>query len=260
MSILTGVGSLVDEWLQIEPKGKPPYYRHRTAALDLSRRQAPITRTQDFLEASYARIGDNWRAAAEAGASNPSRENWRWKRHLELSPRNTSAEVGLERAIVAACGDAWSNQMPTASGLVGPAADKRAAVDLVYREGPTTYSFVELKVESDNALFAAVEILMYGLLFVWSRKNLGRLGYDVDEQPVLAASNVNLRVLAPNDYYCGCELTNLANAIDQGLREFGKQDDLVLGFAFRALPTGYNSTAGPEVLRTLGELLAKRGM
>ena len=232
MSILADIGSLVDEWLQIEPKGKPPCYRHRSAALDLSRRKAPITGTWDFLEASYAKIHNNWLTAIEAGYSNPSKENWRWKRHLELSPENTSPEVRLERSIVNACGDDWSNQMPTASGLVGPAADKRAAVDLVHRDEPTTYSLIELKVDSDNPLFAAIEILMHGLLFVWSRNNRDRLGYDVKKQPVLVAENLTLAVLAPSDYYREFELKNLVSALDDGLAEFGRQHGLVLGFQF----------------------------
>ncbi len=118
MSILKGIGSLVDDWLEINPKGKPPYYRHRSAALDLSRRKTPITGTRNFLEGSYAQIDSNWRVAEYP--ESPSKENWRWKRHLELSSANASPELILERGIVDACGDNWSNQMPTASGLTGP--------------------------------------------------------------------------------------------------------------------------------------------
>ena len=235
MSILDGIGGLVDEWLQIKPKGKPPYYRHRSAALDLSRRKTPITGTLDFLEASHTQLHDNWRAAIEAGYSNPSKENWRWKRHLDLSPQNTSPELKLERSIIRACGDRWSNQMPTASGLVGPATDKRAAVDLVYRKDPSTCSFVELKVSSDNPLFAAIEILMYGLLFVWSKENQESLSYDTRSQPVLAANTLTLAVLAPGDYYRGFDLQNLASALDDGLAEFGKRYGLALGFRFHQI-------------------------
>ena len=235
MSILDGIGSLVDEWLQIEPKGKSPHYRHRSAALDLSRRSSPITGTLDFLDASYARIDDNWRAAIDAGYSNPSKENWRWKRHLDLSPANTSPELNLERSIIRACGDNWSNQMPTASGLVGPATDKRAAVDLVYRKDPSTYSFVELKVHSDNPLYAAIEILVHGLLLVWSRENQEYLRYDTQSQPVLVANALTLAVLAPEDYYGGLDLQNLASALDDGLAEFGNQYGLALGFRFHQI-------------------------
>ena len=259
MSILTGVGRLVDDWLEIKPKGKPPCYRHRSAALDLSHRKTPITGTRDFLEASYSQIHDNWLAAIEAGYSNPSKENWRWKRHLELSPANTSAELKLERSIVNTCGDDWSNQMPTASGLVGHAADKRAAVDLVHRENPTTYSLVELKVDSDNPLFAAIEILMYGLLFVWSRNNQDRLGYDVRHQPVLAAEDLTLVVLAPNDYYRNLNLTNLVLALDNGLAAFGKRNGLNMSFRFRDLGNDFTPDSSHDALSAVSEIFTAHG-
>ena len=245
MSILAGIGNLVDDWLKINPKGKPPHYRHRAAANELSGRAAPIDGTREFLEASYALINANWLAAIEAGYTKPSKENWRWKRHLELGSKNSSPELNLERAIVGACGDNWSNQMPTASGLVGPATDKRAAVDLVYRKDATTYSLIELKVASDTPLFAAIEILIYGLLFVWSKSNQEKLGCDLECQPVLAASNVALEVLAPADYYKDFDLTALATALNSGLIEFGERHKLRLGFEFCQLGADYapNSTA-----------------
>ena len=250
MSILSGIGDLVDAWLQVEPKGKPPYYRHCAAANALTRRDSPITGARDFLEASYAQIHNNWLAASEAGLSRQSKENWRWKRHLDLGDGNKSPELKLERAIVGACGDDWSNQMPTASGLVGSAANKRAAVDLVFRENSSTYSLIELKVASDTPLFAAIEILMYGLLFVWSKNNREKLGYDVEAQPVLAASKVTLGVLAPGSYYGGFDLTTLASALDSGLNEFGKQHELRLGFEFCQLGADYSPDLKPEHIRS----------
>ena len=250
MSILSGIGDLVDAWLQVEPKGKPPYYRHRAAANALTRRDSPINGTRDFLAASYAQIHNNWLAASEAGLSRQSKENWRWKRHLDLGDGNKSPELKLERAIVGACGDDWSNQMPTASGLVGSAANRRAAVDLVFREDSSTYSLIELKVASDTPLFAAIEILMYGLLFVWSKKNQEELGYDAEAQPVLTANTVTLGVLAPGSYYDRFDLTTLASALDGGLKEFGKQHDLGLGFEFCELGLDYSPDSTPEDVRS----------
>lgn len=250
MSIWTGIENLVDDWLKIEAKGKPPYYRHRSAALALSRRNAPITGTTAFLEASYTQIHNNWLAAIEAGYTNPSRENWRWKRHLNLAAGNTSAETRLEKSIVSACGDNWSNQMPTASGLVGPAADKRAAVDLVYREDPTTYSLIELKVNSDNPLFAAIEILRHGLLFVWSKNNQGELGYDLQIQPVLASSSITLTVLAPISYYRDYDLTTLSSALNTGLVEFSERQAVTLAFEFCQLGTDYAANSTSERIKS----------
>ena len=250
MSVLSGIENLVDDWLKIEPKGQPPHYRHRAAANELTRRNSPIAGTQAFLDASYAQINYNWLAAIEAGYTNPSKENWRWKRHLDLGPKNISPELKLERSIVNCCGDNWSNQMPTASGLVGPATDKRAAVDLVFREDPTTYSLIELKVNSDTPLFAAVQILTYGLLFVWSKNNQEQLGYDTEVQPVLAANTVTLGVLAPASYFDKFDLTTLASALNDGLVDFGERQNLNMSFEFCELGADYSLDLAPELTRS----------
>jgi hypothetical protein len=250
MNILNEIGNLVDDWLEITPKGKPPYYRHRSAALQLSRRKTPITGTTEFLEASYAHIHNHYSTAIQNPESNPSRENWRWKRHLNLGDGNQSEELNLERLIVNACGDDWSNQMPAASGLDGPARDRRAAVDLVYREDPTTFSLIELKVKSDNPLFATLEILMYGLLFVWSKNNQADLGYDREAQPVLAANTVTLAVLAPSNYYHDFDLTILASALNKGLIEFGRRYSLNLKFEVCELGKDFDPGSPIELIRS----------
>ena len=237
MSILEGVGLLVDDWLEIKPKGRAPYYRHKIAAIELSQRTAQISGTLEFLGDCYRQIDMNWQKAKESGYSKPSKQNWRWKRHLELAPENNSPELLLERQIVNERGENWSNQMPIASGLVGHATDKRAAVDLVHRENTDRFSLIELKVDSNNPLFAAIEILLYGLLFVWSKNNLEELGYDTKRQPILAASELNLSVLAPAKYYSGCKLENLSQALNAGLREFDRCSTVSLSFDFSYLPT-----------------------
>ena len=246
MSILAGIDDLVDDWLSVAPKGKPPHYRLRAAANELTRREAPITGTLAFLEASYAQIHANWLAAIDAGYTNPSKQNWRWKRHLDLGTNNRGPELQLERAIVNACGENWSNQMPTASGLTGPATDKRAAVDLVLREDSTSYSFIELKVNSDTPLFAAIEILKYGLLFVWSKNNQDTLGYEQERQPILGASAVTLATLAPREYYRKFDLMNLAYVLDSGIAEFGERHGLRFSFEFCQLGRDYSPELAPE--------------
>ena len=63
---------------------------------------------------------------------------------------NTSPEVMLERSIVRAASDNWANQVPTSSGLIGPHADKVRNIDLVQRLDENHFSFIELKVASNN--------------------------------------------------------------------------------------------------------------
>ena len=73
------------------------------------------------MEANYARGG----ASANKGRS---RENWRWQAlQPQISERNRSPEVVLERAVAAACDRLgrtdWANQVPVASGLIASARD-----------------------------------------------------------------------------------------------------------------------------------------
>lgn len=103
----------------------------------------------------------------------------------------------------------------------GPATDKRAAIDLVCRRAPRTYEFIELKGDSDNSLFAAIEIPLYGLVFVWSKTNQNALGYDAASQPILNAKSVSLDVLAQSAFCSGHDLMHLVTNLAMSLNEFG---------------------------------------
>jgi hypothetical protein len=118
-----------------------------------------------------------------------------------LQGKNASAEVTFERALINALVKAgrndWSNQVPLISGIVGPHAFKKRAVDLVHRQSDSSFEFVELKIKSDTPVFAAIEIL-YGLLWLLSRRDREILGYDAG--PMLDARELGLSVIAPRDY------------------------------------------------------------
>ena len=170
----------------------------------------------------------------------PSKSNWQPRRQTYLNPENKSPEVLLERAI-AILGrreilGGWYNQIPVASGLVDDRADKRAAIDLLLLEDGRA-EFVELKWESDSPVFAAFEILLYGLAYLFARVNRKTLGYL--EKPLMSVSEVSLRVLAPHAYYTGYNLTWLEQGLDEGVRTLAtKKTDGVLpmGFGFLAFP------------------------
>jgi len=167
MSILKGIDELVDDWLDVEPKGKPPYYRHKSTAIELSRRTTPIGDARPFLDACYSRIHQNRLTAVNSRCANP--------------------------------------------------------------------------------LFAAIEILIYGLLFVWSRENQNSLRYDIQKQPVLGANDVTLSVLAPERFFEGMDLTALATVLDRRLAEFGEQHGLVLAFEFYQLGTDIDLMADTKL-------------
>ena len=136
--------------------------------------------------------------------------------------------------------------MPTASGLVGPHADKSSNVDLVWRKDAGSYTFFELKVESNTPLYAAIQILLYGLLFVWSRNNQAALKYDTEIQPVLRASKIELCSLAPRKFYSDYNLRNLSDALNQGFSTFQHRGDLELSFNFAQFDSTINSDSEPE--------------
>jgi len=248
-SILHGTDLLVDPWLGLTSKGKPPLFRHKSAALQLSKRKN-IPSSHGFLTSAYSHIDHNWHRALKNGKYSKSKENWRFEKRTDMSPKNSSEEVSLERAIVRAADDHWANQVPTSSGLVGRSSDKTRNIDLVHHDGDQNFTFIELKVESNNPLFAAIEILLNGLLFIWSRNNASTLYDDGLLPPVLTAKSVTLCVLAPIEFYdCDrLDLTNLCQSINQGLESLEYRSEIPCSFEFSALRDKFNPKDSPQRL------------
>ena len=185
----------------------------------------------------------------------PSRENWRLERQTTISHANRSPEVLLERAIAVLGGrgilDEWYNQIPVASGLIDGHADKRAAIDLM-RLSDKRVEFVELKWNSDNPAFAAFEILRYGLAYLFSYINRTSFGYE--ENSLMKIDQVSLRVLAPQIFYDGCDLTWLGDGLSNGIGEISEKmtgQAITMDFGFLAFSAGYEQPfrSGEEVLR-----------
>ena len=217
-------------------------------------------------------IESNW-----SGKKSRSRQNWRSKVVLLdensgylTNPNWKYSEVGLERHIVVACAevcagrrDLW-NQMPVASGLLPlPSKDPngkrpvssegRRAVDLIYRpegaKGPV--EFLELKVQRrsgsrDSLRDAALELLEYGVLYLFSRKHRKTLGYDKpiedNAYEVLDAPYVRLRVLAPPNYYEGQDIASFSiDAANRALEGYIRENefgDLKMDIGFEQLAKG----------------------
>lgn len=153
--------------------------------------------------------------------------------------------------------------MPTASGLL-PLPPKRAdgkprvasegrrAIDLVYQQdgADDVYEFLELKIRrqdgsADTLLHAASEVLEYGLLYLFSRKNQSVLKYqdtpDVGRYIVLTAREIRLRVLADTSYYQGNDGGEVpVDTINQALAAYIEDNgtiygDLKIDFGFQVL-------------------------
>jgi hypothetical protein len=232
-AIFEGVDDLIDVALGVRQVGTSvPHYRHRTAALVL-RSKPTIFDVRTLLDAITNRLYQNWSAGQDRRPRRASSENWRWEKKLWISKDNRSVEKICEKLIAEKCGPDWVNQVPTASGLIDGTSERHCNIDLVHRVGKPEYEFIELKYADSTPLFAAFEILKYGLLYLFSRDFVNELGYSVDDKPVLAARTVHLRVVAPALYYIDYEMRWLEDEINAGIRSFGT--GCIMDFRFESI-------------------------
>ncbi|WP_294042061.1 hypothetical protein [Sphingomonas sp.] len=217
--------------------------KHRSAIQGLSRMPPATFNGERFVRGLFGLVAENWLGCIGALTRLPSHENWRWfDPKCDHADHNSSPEVTLERAIVRAARsqgrEDWSNQVPIASGIIAGGGDRRRAIDLVHRRSLDAFDFVELKVGSDNALYAAVEILKYGFVWLLSREYRARLGYS--DKLLVEASDVRLSVLAPHTYYSGLALDWFEAGLSQGVAALGAERQKVrLSFAFEAFPKSF---------------------
>jgi hypothetical protein len=137
-------------------------------------RDLRVTADQNVVDLIFQTVADNYERGDAATNRNRSEENWRWHRlQPQIAAHNTSPEVVLERAIAAACQRTgrtdWANQVPVASGLIDGATDGRRAIDLVHQCSERHFELIELKIASDTPLYAAVEIIGYGCIWLLAR-------------------------------------------------------------------------------------------
>jgi hypothetical protein len=204
VSILEGVDALIDSALRLRPEGSDPRYKSRTALIEA----IPVTDegALSLIEKSQNRMQTNWRYALQHCKS---QENWRFTKNKCMDPKNTSSETRYERSLVnipeSVWPDApnWANQVPIASGLNGPDCDGHTCIDLVHKSADREFDFVELKIEADTPLYAAMEIFKYGLVYIFSRQSTCVREYLPvrEEESMLSADHIHLMVAAPSLYY-----------------------------------------------------------
>lgn len=196
----------------------------KTRAIDLSTLQVPGTISPATIQALYESLScEGW--------SGQKGSNWVWRHAPPEYTDGHSDEVSLERAVAAHDVDAWGCQMSTSSGVQGPHLHRRRAIDLVRFIGVGHYAFVELKVGSDNPLYAAFEILGYALAYLHAKSN-GWAGMGAHN--VFDAERIELTILGPDCWYMydkrGADkkfeykLEWLADEIANSLNEFVKAE------------------------------------
>jgi hypothetical protein len=230
----------------------------RTTYRELSRRPVAVDVLVDLTKHLYRLISSN------LGERTPSIENWRWMPQAKIHPGNRSPEVILERSIALLVErkhlKGWCNQIPVASGLVDSRSDRRAAVDLASITGDRL-DLYELKWKSDTPIYAAFEILRYGLAYLLCRKNPAYASLET-----MKVEALGLNVLAPPSYY-GFDLSWLQAGLDAGIRTVAQEQptgDFRAFFRFlviRATPFGSGAEAmaacGAAPLGLAGEALVQ---
>jgi hypothetical protein len=221
------------------------------APQDLAQNPSFVQASFELMQRAYKDLHERWKGADRNAVSN---ELWRWKPKLVYKERNHEREVGLERQIAAHSQFAWTNQVPTSSGLFGPGG-RRSAVDLVHRLSPDSFELIELKLRSDTPEYAAREIIIHGLLFLLARKELGALP-QFTTNTLLTAKTLRLQVLAPFAFYQR-DARWLEVLLDKGIGELCRQMQIgvAMSFAFATFPKWF---AWPEDQMRLGEAVAGR--
>ncbi|MDP1946204.1 MAG: hypothetical protein Q8L77_01780 [Nitrospirota bacterium] len=236
-SILADVNDIIDEALRLKDIGKRPFYKHKTSCQKLSKSPVGLNIGQ-LPQKIYEQLVLNWNTVKNHQLSE---ENWRFEKQRAIGKGKDKdkdkdkdknvAEVALERAIVNIPkeiwpdADSWMNQIPTSSGFMGPRVDKRRAIDLAYRREDGSYELIELKVGESGGtpLFAAMEILQYGLLYVFAREHKEVSKFLKQDLELLRAECIHLKVLAPPVYYKGYDFAWLEKDINRGLVNFRSQ-------------------------------------
>ena len=251
LSIFRGVDALINKLLGLDGQ------RAKCAALNFAHslgakrlRKCPRDGFGNSLvTAIYEKVHSN--CFHPENRPRPSKELWVLRTITKVSPKYSgrkSREVPLERRAVEifelckmlAVGPptdvSWYNQIPTASGLVSSAFERKNAVDLVCRRKKGTYDLIELKSGANNPAYAAIEIFKHGILYLLFISNLenGKLEFrpaktglpGVDPQELVEAKEITLCVLAPKKFYDRYRLDWFETELNEGLRSFLKANPL----------------------------------
>jgi hypothetical protein len=235
-SILAGVDAIVDRALGVLNIGLTvPHYRHLAAYRVVA--SSPTINGTGLIDTMYRRIVANWPGTPCRGG-----ENWRWEKKTYIDEHNSSPEKRLEKTIAAECGD-WYNMIPVASGVLPKVQEGGRRIDLARQCSPGWFELVELKVGNhcDTPLHAAVEIISYGLIYLFSRQYRKELGYDA-RNIMLSANRISLKVLAPAISYSTGPLARFESELNRGLAELVTSQNvggLTIDFRFEQLPANF---------------------
>jgi hypothetical protein len=249
-SILDGVNDQIDSALCLRRAGSDPRYGTRSGLVEVM----PLIEENalSLIESIRDRIQGNWNHADQHSRSE---QNWRFTKNKGSDPGNGSKEVQYERRLVSIPEDVWpdsknwANQVPVASGLAGANCDRRRCIDVVHKRGDCEYDFIELKIDSNTPLYAAMEILVYGILYVFYRESdcLLEYRYNHEQENMLLADSIHLMVAAPSRYYSDAyrdvrntkvDLSWLEPSLNRALAQFLAKSEFQFKMDFKFMKLG----------------------
>ena len=177
---------------------------------------------------------EEWVRRITLRGTNGSTELWKWRSVPACAEWNSSKEKVLEKAVAGKLPEAeWANQVVTAAGLSRNSGDCRRNIDLVHRTGAGEFRFIELKIGSNNPVYAAIELLEYALLYWWSRQHPGFHKEGREDIELLSAKFIAMEVLAPKKYYEGFDAVLLRNFAAILANSYNKMTACKLNVEFR---------------------------
>jgi hypothetical protein len=256
-NIVASLDKDIDEFFGLDRIGLS--HRNKGACVHLCKEQ-PSKDGAELIRILLRRIADNRSTLTEASQAARGKELWRWKKNKRLSRNNTSIEVRIERAIARLLDDEWVNQVPSASGLTDE-DEQRRSIDIVHRRSPVEFDFIELKAlrsgkrpsGEQTPLFASMEVLKYGLLFLFCKKNRDLLFPEgTERKPILNANRVHLEVLMTPNCYLHSErrgpfrigwlnrlLTEGLNELNQYQKDTNCESGVQFEFSFKTFPRSF---------------------
>jgi hypothetical protein len=238
-NIVQGVDELITKHLNRVTGGKEDY-RRLTTLKEIAAAKDSL-QLPELLETLWAQIESNWRNGGSLPGGN---ENWRFEGKLQLDTENNeSEETCLEKGLaIALPRSSWANQIPTSSGLISPASDKKRNIDMAYKNAAGELTLIELKAPKLNAesqqtpVLAAFELVQNAMLLCLARAHrTGPSAINMKDPDVWeTAQSVALRVVAPERFYPReWPLHRFEAELNEAISGFKKPNSPQMSFAFR---------------------------
>ena len=111
--------------------------------------------------------------------------------------------------------------------------DKKQNIDLGHRLSTNHFELIELKIDDKTPVHAAFQILMNCLLYLFYRKHFPTMAHN---EALLGAEVVDLKVVAPIEFYQRLCLDCLERSLNLGIRAYCAGCDIAMSFSLETLP------------------------